>query len=160
MFLKFLDKIGRKKIVLDRGPSHPKYNEAKPWMNRYYVLLRHRPRWFPFNWEKWVNWHELMSPPRMDPNTPWYELDMYEKYQKRGRQERERNKSFQTENPPRPCASGRVKIKKDQKQKRFHSPKNIRKIRTTQIRKYRKIDRSKKRTRCFFIFSMKNTFQK
>ncbi len=30
MFLKLLEKLGRKKIVLDRGPSHPKYNEAKP----------------------------------------------------------------------------------------------------------------------------------
>ena len=49
MFLKFLEKIGRKKIVLDRGPSHPKFDEAKPWMNRYYVLLRHRPKWFTFN---------------------------------------------------------------------------------------------------------------
>jgi len=24
-----LEKIGRKKVVLDRGPSHPKFNEAK-----------------------------------------------------------------------------------------------------------------------------------
>ena len=39
MFLKFLEKIGRKKVVLDRGPSHPKYQEAKPGMIRYYVLL-------------------------------------------------------------------------------------------------------------------------
>ena len=46
MFLKFLEKIGRKKIVLDRGPSHPKFNEAKPWMNRYYVLFRNRPSGF------------------------------------------------------------------------------------------------------------------
>ena len=30
MLLKFLEKIGRKKVVLDRGPSHPKFNEAKP----------------------------------------------------------------------------------------------------------------------------------
>ena len=28
MFLKLLDKLGRKKVVLDRGPSHPKFNEA------------------------------------------------------------------------------------------------------------------------------------
>ena len=27
-----------KKIVLETGPSHPKFQEAKPWMNRYYVL--------------------------------------------------------------------------------------------------------------------------
>ena len=39
MILKFLDKIGRKKVALDRGLSHPKYSEAKPWMNRYYLLL-------------------------------------------------------------------------------------------------------------------------
>ena len=49
MLLRLLDKIGRKKIVLDRGFSHPKFNEAKPWMNRYYVLFRQRPKWFPFN---------------------------------------------------------------------------------------------------------------
>ena len=30
MLLKFLEKIGRKKVVLDRGPSHPKFNDAKP----------------------------------------------------------------------------------------------------------------------------------
>ena len=30
MFLKFLELIGRKKIVLDRGPSHPEFNKAKP----------------------------------------------------------------------------------------------------------------------------------
>ena len=29
MFLRFLEKIGRKKIVLDRGPSHPNFGEAK-----------------------------------------------------------------------------------------------------------------------------------
>jgi len=29
MFLKLLEKLGRKKTVLDRGPSHPEYNEAK-----------------------------------------------------------------------------------------------------------------------------------
>tara|TARA_B100001741_G_C16150565_1_gene413307 strand:- start:138 stop:242 length:105 start_codon:yes stop_codon:yes gene_type:complete len=34
MILKFLEYIGRKKVVLDRGPSHPEYNKAKPWMNR------------------------------------------------------------------------------------------------------------------------------
>ena len=40
MLLRLLEKFGRKKIVLDRGPSHPQYNQAKPWMNRYYVLFR------------------------------------------------------------------------------------------------------------------------
>ena len=39
MFLKILEKLGRKKTVLDRGPSHPKFNEAKPWMNRYYIYF-------------------------------------------------------------------------------------------------------------------------
>ena len=57
MFLKFLEKIGRKKVVLDRGPSHPKFNEAKPWMNRYYLIFRHRPKWFPFN----ILIHEMLA---------------------------------------------------------------------------------------------------
>ena len=57
MLLKLMDKLGRKKIVLDRGPSHPKFNEAKPWMNRYYILFRHRPRWFPFN----ILIHEMLA---------------------------------------------------------------------------------------------------
>ena len=57
MFLKFLEKIGRKKIVLDRGPSHPEFHKAKPWMNRYYVLMRHRPKWFPFN----ILIHEMLA---------------------------------------------------------------------------------------------------
>ena len=57
MFLKLLAILGRKKIVLDRGPSHPEFNKAKPWMNRYYVLLRHRPRWFPFN----ILIHEMLA---------------------------------------------------------------------------------------------------
>ena len=42
MILKLLDKLGRKKVVLDRGPSHLKYREAKPWINRYYILCKHR----------------------------------------------------------------------------------------------------------------------
>ena len=49
MLLKLLKKLGRKKLVLDRGPSHPDYKNAKPWMNRYYLLFRNRPKWFPFN---------------------------------------------------------------------------------------------------------------
>ena len=57
MLLKFLEKIGRKKVVLDRGPSHPKFNEAKPWMNRYYLLFRNRPKWFPFN----ILIHEMLD---------------------------------------------------------------------------------------------------
>ena len=39
----------RKKILMDRGPSWPDYNEAKPFMVRYYLLFRRRPKWFPFN---------------------------------------------------------------------------------------------------------------
>ena len=31
---------------MDRGPSHPEYCLAKPWTARYYVLFRHRPKWF------------------------------------------------------------------------------------------------------------------
>ena len=49
MILKILEKLGRKKIVLDRGPSHPEFHKAKPWMERYYLLFRKRPKWFPFN---------------------------------------------------------------------------------------------------------------
>ena len=57
MFLRILSKLGRKKTVLDRGPSHPKFKEAKPWLNRYYVLFRHRPKWFPFN----IIIHEMLD---------------------------------------------------------------------------------------------------
>ena len=57
MFLKLLEKLGRKKLILDRGPSHLKYNEAKPWMNRYYVLFRHRFQWFPYN----IIIHEMLD---------------------------------------------------------------------------------------------------
>ena len=49
MILKILEKIGRKKIVFDRGSSHPEFHKAKPWMERYYLLFRKRPKWFPFN---------------------------------------------------------------------------------------------------------------
>ena len=57
MFLKLLEKLGRKKLILDRGPSHPNYNEAKPWMNRYYLFFKHRPKWFPFN----IIIHEMLD---------------------------------------------------------------------------------------------------
>ena len=43
---KIFRKNRKKKVVLDRGPSHPKFHEAKPWMNRYYLIFRHRPKWF------------------------------------------------------------------------------------------------------------------
>ena len=49
MILKILEKLGRKKVVLDRGPSHPEFDKAKPWLERYYLLFRKRPKWFPFN---------------------------------------------------------------------------------------------------------------
>jgi len=57
MILKILEKLGRKKLILDRGPSHSNYKEAKPWMNRYYLLFRHRPKWFPFN----ILIHEMLD---------------------------------------------------------------------------------------------------
>ena len=49
LLLKILEKLGRKKVVMDRGPSHPDYCLAKPWTARYYLLFKKRPRWFPFN---------------------------------------------------------------------------------------------------------------
>ena len=57
MILKLLEKLGRKRTVLDRGPSHPEHHKAKPWINRYYVLFRHRPKWFPFN----ILIHEMLA---------------------------------------------------------------------------------------------------
>ena len=57
MLLKLLEKLGRKKLVLDRGPSHPDYKNAKPWINRYYLLFRNRPKWFPFN----IIVHEMLD---------------------------------------------------------------------------------------------------
>jgi len=57
MLLKLFEKLGRKKTILDRGPSHPYFKYAKPWMNRYYLLFRNRPRWFPFN----IIIHEMLS---------------------------------------------------------------------------------------------------
>ncbi len=49
LFLNILEKLGRKKVVMDRGPSHPEYHLAKPWTARYYLLFKKRPKWFPFN---------------------------------------------------------------------------------------------------------------
>ena len=57
MLLKILERLGRKKLVLDRGQSHPDYKNAKPWMNRYYLLFRNRPKWFPFN----ILIHEMLD---------------------------------------------------------------------------------------------------
>ena len=39
----------RKRVILDRGPSWPDYDKAEPFMVRYYLLFRKRPKWFPFN---------------------------------------------------------------------------------------------------------------
>jgi len=39
----------RKRVILDRGPSWPDYRKAEPFMVRYYLLFRKRPKWFPFN---------------------------------------------------------------------------------------------------------------
>ena len=57
MFLILLEKLGRKKLLLDRGPNHPEFYKAKPWMNRYYVLFKKRPKWFPFN----IIIHEMLD---------------------------------------------------------------------------------------------------
>jgi len=57
MFLGLLEKIGRKKKVLDRGPSHPNFESAKPWMNRFYLIFKNRPKWFPFN----ILIHEMLD---------------------------------------------------------------------------------------------------
>ena len=57
MFLNLLEKAGRKKIELDRGLSHPNFKEAKPWMNRFYLIFRNRPKWFPFN----ILIHEMLD---------------------------------------------------------------------------------------------------
>ena len=39
MLLELLDKLGKKKLLLDRGTSHSDYKNAKPWMNRYYFVI-------------------------------------------------------------------------------------------------------------------------
>ena len=39
----------RKRVILDRGPSWPDYQAAKPFVIRYYPFFRRRPKWFPFN---------------------------------------------------------------------------------------------------------------
>ena len=37
MILKILEKLGRKKVVLDRGPSHPEFHKAKPWLSLIHI---------------------------------------------------------------------------------------------------------------------------
>ena len=39
----------RKRVILDWGPSWPDYDKAEPFVVRYYLLFRNRPKWFPFN---------------------------------------------------------------------------------------------------------------
>ena len=57
MLLELLDKFGKKKLLLDRGASHSDYKNVKPWMNRYYLLFKNRPKWFPFN----ILIHEMLD---------------------------------------------------------------------------------------------------
>ena len=57
MLLNLLESLGRKKVLLDRGVSHPNYSDAKPWMARYYLLFKKRPKWFPFN----IFVHEMLD---------------------------------------------------------------------------------------------------
>lgn len=60
MILKFLDKIGRKRIVLDRQSN-------EPYLERYYLFLKDR-KWFPFN----VFLHKfLKSDPDDVHDHPW-----------------------------------------------------------------------------------------
>ena len=60
MFLKVLEKLGRKRIVMDRV-------ENEPYLERYYVFLRERER-FPFN----VFLHKfLKSDPDDVHDHPW-----------------------------------------------------------------------------------------
>lgn len=60
MFLKFLEKIGRKRIVMDRVND-------EPYLERYYIFLKDRTR-FPFN----VFLHKfLKSDPDDVHDHPW-----------------------------------------------------------------------------------------
>ena len=60
MFLKLLDRMGRKRIVMDRG-------ENEPYLERYYLFLKERDR-FPFN----VFLHKfLKSDPDDVHDHPW-----------------------------------------------------------------------------------------
>ena len=52
----------RKRVILDRGPSWPDYHKAEPFMIRYYVLFRKRPKWFPFN----ILVHKILKEDRGD----------------------------------------------------------------------------------------------
>ena len=60
MFLKLLEKLGRKRIVMDRASD-------EPYLERYYLFLRERDR-FPFN----VFLHKfLKSDPDDVHDHPW-----------------------------------------------------------------------------------------
>ena len=52
----------RNRVILDRGPSWPDYDKAEPFMIRYYVLFRKRPKWFPFN----ILVHKILKEDRGD----------------------------------------------------------------------------------------------
>ena len=41
-FLNWLEKHGRCRVIYDRGSD-------EPYLIRYYLLFKNRPRWFPFN---------------------------------------------------------------------------------------------------------------
>lgn len=59
-FLNFLDRIGRKRVVLDR-------QSREPYLERYYLFLKDR-KWFPFN----VFLHKfLKSDPDDVHDHPW-----------------------------------------------------------------------------------------
>ena len=45
MLLKILENLEENKI----REINPEFHKAKPWLERYYLLFRKRPRWFPFN---------------------------------------------------------------------------------------------------------------
>ena len=60
MFLKLLNKLGRKRVIMDRVDN-------EPYLERYYVFLRDRT-WFPFN----VFLHKfLKSDPDDVHDHPW-----------------------------------------------------------------------------------------
>lgn len=60
MFLKLLEKLGRKRVIMDRVDN-------EPYLERYYVFLRDRT-WFPFN----VFLHKfLKSDPDDVHDHPW-----------------------------------------------------------------------------------------
>jgi hypothetical protein len=60
-FLNFLEGVGRKRIIMDRESN-------EPYLVRYYLFLKDRPKWFPFN----VFLHKfLKSDPDVPHDHPW-----------------------------------------------------------------------------------------